>query len=768
MTQLPIDNGRSLPAPATPAAIDPYGAPPAEPQQVNLFKLAHRLLRGRYILAIVLASVGAAAGAAAGYISQTPKYRSQGLVRIQPVLPKIIYQTEQSSVPPLFSSFVNTQAQLITSDRVVNRAMRSNEWQKLGRIETPETQKEFRESIKVGTSRDSLELITVAFLDENPTAALTGLRETIQAYRDLYANAETRDVRDLQVRTLDQRRRDLESSIRSRRESIQLQAAEFGTDDLTRMHEFRTDQLLQLEAQLAELENRLTNAGIDVASGATSTAPAALGSPGQPGGEGDPEAQAEASAAEAAPTPAEIATVDRQMAEYLTQRSSFMRLYNSLRAQGYGEQQRDVLRVSAELKAIDQTIENYAVEWASTRKSLTGEAGGVSGVETIAQLEDRYRKLKNQTDAWRRDTVAIGNRRLAIEAYKREIDTLQATLDEIVRRLDQINIESKVEEQIGRIEVILPEQASAAAVVDNRKKYAAVGFVLGGGLPVALVALLGLIDGRMRYSDQAKDGPIAGAPLLGILPLLPRDTDDPEQAAAAAHCVHQLRTLLQIGGGERKVYGITSATAADGKTSLALSMGISFAASGSKTLLVDFDMIGRGLSRVLKVLPEHGLMHSLRTGETNGSISATRIENLSLLAAGKEDDVYVSRLSRGMVSDLIDRLRDQYDVVIVDTGPILGSLEANYVASVSDGMILVVGRGQQQSYVQRACEQLRSLNANIIGMVFNRANSGDFNSSATSKSFRSVRVDAPSSLKKLPGTEHLDPLSRTVAMDTGI
>ena len=68
-----------------------------------------------------------------------------------------------------------------------------------------------------------------------------------------------------------------------------------------------------------------------------------------------------------------------------------------------------------------------------------------------------------------------------------------------------------------------------------------------------------------------------GITLLGILPNLPDRLSDPEQAAIAAHCVHQIRTMLQINGGveggERRVFAVTSASPGDGKTSLTLALG---------------------------------------------------------------------------------------------------------------------------------------------------------------------------------------------------
>src|SRR5690606_19602259 len=123
----------------------------------------------------------------------------------------------------------------------------------------------------------------------------------------------------------------------------------------------------------------------------------------------------------------------------------------------------------------------------------------------------------------------------------------------------------------------------------KRPTMATFGFVVGGGLPVLGLVLLGLMDRKYRYSDEATSGGTRGVPLLGILPNLPDRLSDPSQASVAAHCVHQIRTMLQLNtlSDGPSVLGVTSATSGDGKTSLCLALGLSFAASGSRTLLID-------------------------------------------------------------------------------------------------------------------------------------------------------------------------------------
>jgi len=242
---------------------------------------------------------------------------------------------------------------------------------------------------------------------------------------------------------------------------------------------------------------------------------------------------------------------------------------------------------------------------------------------------------------------------------------------------------------------------------------------------------------------------------------------DPEQAAVAAHCIHQLRIMLQVNGGqERKVYMITSASAGDGKTSLTMALGLSFAASGSRTLVIDCDMVGQGLTTRLKARNSPGLLEALGAGTLNQRVKKTTTPNLFILPIGGADSAHAGSLSPTSIRKLLGEARRIFDIVIIDTGPILGSLEAAVVGAAADSVILTIARGQHQPLVERSVRQLRQVGANIAGLVFNRAEKRDFQRSVGSSSIRSISMHpAPQRMLISEGAEEsrFGPLARSVA-----
>ena len=154
--------------------------------QGNVFVLVHRLLRGRYLITIGLALVFGLAGAAAGFLSQQPLYHSQAIIQIQPVLPKILFESEQSRVPQMFSSIVAAQASLMSQPDVVQYAMESDGWRTVRERSGISTIESFTERLRVQNNWSTQQLIFVSFEHEQADIASAGNLAIINAYMDLY------------------------------------------------------------------------------------------------------------------------------------------------------------------------------------------------------------------------------------------------------------------------------------------------------------------------------------------------------------------------------------------------------------------------------------------------------------------------------------------------------------------------------------------------------------------------------------------------------
>ncbi len=308
------------------------------------------------------------------------------------------------------------------------------------------------------------------------------------------------------------------------------------------------------------------------------------------------------------------------------------------------------------------------------------------------------------------------------ESFHTTLAQLRSELEETNRRIETLQIEGTSVDR--RMTVISPGDVPASSYKDRRVLMAGMGLLGGALVPSFLIACLGLMSGRLRYSDEALHEP-EQPQLLGILPMLPKRMSNPVMAGVGAHCVHHLRMRLQLMGQENKrVFMITSSASREGKTSLTMALGLSFAAAGSRTLIIDGDTIGRTLTYRLCAAHEPGLISAI-TDPSTANLKPVE-ENLWLLPVGHRRELATAELAPGMLDPLIASLREKFDYILIDTGPILGSLEASAIAQSADSVILAISQGQHASLVRQSFQTLRTINAKVGGYVFNRAAASDY------------------------------------------
>ena len=166
---------------------------------------------------------------------------------------------------------------------------------------------------------------------------------------------------------------------------------------------------------------------------------------------------------------------------------------------------------------------------------------------------------------------------------------------------------------------------------------------------------------------------------------------------------------------------VTSSIPNEGKTTVALSLAIAAGRSGSKVVLLEGDMRRRSLRAVIGAKPRHGL-HALITGKCTLDETATPTDYEGVWFIDAEagipnpDGLLNSRL----FSDLLDKLHDAYDFVIIDTPPITAFPDASIAASKADATILVAREDYtDKREISFALQQLRAADANVLGVSLN-------------------------------------------------
>ncbi|MEZ6120084.1 MAG: CpsD/CapB family tyrosine-protein kinase [Pirellulaceae bacterium] len=191
-----------------------------------------------------------------------------------------------------------------------------------------------------------------------------------------------------------------------------------------------------------------------------------------------------------------------------------------------------------------------------------------------------------------------------------------------------------------------------------------------------------------------------------------------------ADAFRALRTAInvRIRANRAKVIQIASANKRDGKTTIAANLAISFAQSGKRVLLVDADLQSPRLHTLFHLSPTDGLSTVLvEAAEVHDAVLSSSVENLSILPSGPCPTTPADTLETPRLKELFDRLRDDYDLVLVDSPGMLQVSDSRIIAAQSDGVLLVISHGTNNRHqVLRSVEMLKFSETPILGVVLNR------------------------------------------------
>lgn len=709
---------------------------------LNAAHFVHRALRGRYPLAVVLGVVVAAIAAFAGHRLGKPVYHSEGLVRIAYTLPEVSQQTDQNRPLPVFDTFMQSQKLLITSQRVVDQAIQDPIWKAKGFQVPPDPEHWFARHLLVEVKPRS-EYIQIGVTDSDPQTAAIAVNSIINAYSDLY-NSQDKQLERARIGVLDDRRTYLEGRIQELKSELGLAVKEYGSTKLDMLYMTAEQRLTKLDAAMSDLRLAMATAPSRPEDAVRQVGPAAT----QPASSSQVQASPQLVASAAKPPPEltldQIAMLDGNLKAMLDEKAKIQAELDSL-SQEYGSRYKAVIAAKASLEQAQARIDHEADVFrrfhAATAQNIgdprnspisTAGKSRETLAANLASLGDLYKEAKA-------DMIRIGNKRYELQQQEAEVDSLTTELNQKQHRIETLKDEGALG---GRLSVVGTGVAPLAPDKDPRLLIGGAAGMAGFCTPAAVLVLLSLLRRRYHYSDDTETD-FARLPLLGILPDLEGHTD-PQQMLSVSHSIHQIRVLLasQSSRAGSQSYLLTSANAGEGKTSLTMALGLSFATARLRTLVIDCDLVGQHLSKALQAEDMVGLSDALASGSMSKMVRRTS-SGLFILPAGKARAADACSVSSLAIRMLLDQARRHFDVILVDSGPILGSVEAAVVAQEVDGVIFTISRGQHRNTVRNALVRLGSLGVRIEGFIFNRAKAYDFDRSPYGSSSRSASDHAP-------------------------
>lgn len=197
--------------------------------------------------------------------------------------------------------------------------------------------------------------------------------------------------------------------------------------------------------------------------------------------------------------------------------------------------------------------------------------------------------------------------------------------------------------------------------------------------------------------------------------------NDPKSAFAEAY--RTLRTNIRYStvNRELRTLMITSSAAGEGKTTTAANLALAMAQEGQRVLLIDGDLRHPSLHRFFSISNEVGLTDLLiRTQETGAVIRRFPKAGLDVITAGGLPPNPAELLGSERMGELLRQFHGEYDIVLLDSPPILPVTDGQLLSRLVDGVLLVLRAGEvRREHAKKAKHLLDHVGANVIGAVLN-------------------------------------------------
>ncbi|WP_054026161.1 CpsD/CapB family tyrosine-protein kinase [Bacillus sp. FJAT-28004] len=184
-----------------------------------------------------------------------------------------------------------------------------------------------------------------------------------------------------------------------------------------------------------------------------------------------------------------------------------------------------------------------------------------------------------------------------------------------------------------------------------------------------------------------------------------------------------LRTNIEFSSIDEKlqVLMVSSAGPGEGKSTTITNLAVTFAQSEKKVVLIDADLRKPTAHHTFSITNRLGLSSVIsQQCSLEDGIQGTDIPNLDVMTSGAIPPNPAEMMNSKRMTSIIEQLRQMYDIILIDTPPLLAVTDAQIVATKSDGVILVVDQGKvKRDIASKAVKNLESVNARILGVVLN-------------------------------------------------
>lgn len=338
----------------------------------------------------------------------------------------------------------------------------------------------------------------------------------------------------------------------------------------------------------------------------------------------------------------------------------------------------------------------------------------------VVSLETNLKTAQGQVD---KNQQAL----IPLNAMQRDADASRTLLQAVLSRMQQTAQQSAIEKPDARVisEALPPSEPSFPKTKVLLPAAAAFGIVFG----LLVIYLLEIADSTFRSGDDVRSS--LGLPCFALVPvvrsrLLGRirmeDYVIRKPMSPFSEQIRALRAGLWLDSVHPKVVAITAARPAEAKTTTAMALGRSSAMNGERVLVLDCDVRQPSFGRLMRADHSKGIIDYLLGQATlDEIIRRDRLTSMDYISAGTSKANSLGLFMSDAMTQCLERLRRDYDLVVLDAPPVFAMTDARIISRVADATLLCVRwRDTPRSVVSRSLDLLDEAQARVVGVSLTR------------------------------------------------
>ena len=337
--------------------------------------------------------------------------------------------------------------------------------------------------------------------------------------------------------------------------------------------------------------------------------------------------------------------------------------------------------------------------------------------------QKREADLARQVDTLKRSLIDLSNRSIEYTILQREVDTNRALYDGLLQQYKAVSVAADLGS--NNVNFVLRAEPPRKPYSPDAARVLALSLLIGGLLAIGALLLLEVLDARIATPEDFRER--LDAPLLGVIPRSSAadpsaDLADPRSPMSEAYSSTQANIRFSTPEGAPQILAVTSTRAGEGKSTSVIALASIIARRGGTVVVVDGDLRRPSLHRRFG-LPNQAGFSDLLTGGALDEFKPSRIEALDfdLVTSGPTPPSPGDLLASPRLGEVLARLRELYDFVIIDAPPVLGLVDAPLIASAADATLFVVEAGVPRlGPIKQSVDRILDARGRMLGFLFTK------------------------------------------------